>query len=725
MTTFATALLGEAGPFAPSSYWNSSSSQGHSVHFYEDDSFLIEGLSRFIGAALIAGDSAVVIATREHREALEEHFRRGGLNLAPAISQGRYLCLDAAETLSHFMVDGQPDASRFANVVGSVIPRLASAAQGRNRRVAAFGEMVSLLWADGHSEAAIRLEQLWNRLAETQSFHLHCAYPLNLFPRPEDGTQVQRICVEHSEVFPTERYTSLETDQERLRAIAFLEQKAQVLENEIVEKKQAEQDAFRLAAIVESSDNAIISKDLNGIVTSWNRAAERIFGYKAEEIVGKSITLLIPPELQDDEPRILARIQAGERIDHFQTVRMTKDGRRIDVSLTISPVKDHNGHIIGAAKIAHDITLQKKIEEAALRLAAIVESSDDAIVSKDLNGVVTSWNKGAERIFGYKAEEIVGQSITLIIPPELHDDEPRILAKIRAGERIEHFETVRVRKNGEYLNVSLTVSPVRDEQGRVVGAAKIARDVTQQKKNEAALHTSERLASVGRLAATVAHEINNPLEAVTNYIYLANLQPDLSEKVRRYLTAADQELSRVAHIAQQTLGFYRDNSLPVKLVISEAIDDVLRVYDRRFKYKDLHVQCDVEPTLTAWTLQGEFKQILSNLIANAIDASKEGGKIVIRARSSDEYRSGRPGVRITIADYGSGISAEDKAQLFTPFFTTKKEVGTGLGLWITKDLLEKKGGHIRLRSRDSKPSGTVIGVYLPLKSPAAIAEQAA
>jgi PAS domain S-box-containing protein len=548
---------------------------------------------------------------------------------------------------------------------------------------------------------------------------------MNFFAEAAGSTQVRRICSEHTEVFPTERYTILATDQERLRAITVLEQKARALEAEILEKQRAERDAFRLAAIVESSDDAIVSKDLNGIVTSWNRAAERIFGYKAEEIVGQSITLIIPPELHDDEPRILQRIQSGQKIDHFQTVRLTKDGRRIDVALTISPVKDREGRIIGAAKIARDIAGQRKIEEAALRLAAIVESSDDAIVSKDLNGIVTSWNKGAERIFGFKAEEIVGRSITLIIPPELQDDEPRILAKIRAGERIEHFETIRVRKNGERLNVSLTVSPVRNQQGQVIGAAKIARDVTHQKKVEAALQVSEKLASVGRLAATVAHEINNPLEAVTNYIYLAKSQPDLSDKLRRYLEYADQELVRVAHIAQQTLGFYRDNSLPVKIVVADAIQDVLTVYDRRFKYKDLRVECALEPDLTAWTLQGEFKQIVSNLIANSIDASREGGKILIRARNSREFRSGQAGVRITIADYGTGISEKDKARLFSPFFTTKQEVGTGLGLWITKDLLEKKGGHIRFRSRDSKPSGTVMSVYLPLKSKSDIAKVAA
>jgi signal transduction histidine kinase len=311
----------------------------------------------------------------------------------------------------------------------------------------------------------------------------------------------------------------------------------------------------------------------------------------------------------------------------------------------------------------------------------------------------------------------------MIIPPELQDDEPRILQQIKAGERIDHFETVRVAKDGRRIDVSLSISPVQN--GKIIGAAKIARDITRQKRTEEALRVTERLASVGRLAATVAHEINNPLEAITNYIYLAKLQPGLSDKVRRYLADADEELQRVAHIAQQTLGFYRDNSLPVKLGIPEAIQDVLTVYDRRFKYKELQVECNVEPGLTAWTLQGEFKQILSNLLANAIDASKDSGKIIIRASSSYNFRSGQPGVRITVADCGSGISNEDKARLFSPFFTTKKEVGTGLGLWITKDLLEKNGGHIRFRSRDSNPSGTVMSVYLPLRSPAQISEMAA
>src|SRR5258707_670061 len=176
-------------------------------------------------------------------------------------------------------------------------------------------------------------------------------------------------------------------------------------------------------------------------------------------------------------------------------------------------------------------------EQAQLRLAAIVESPGDAIASKDLNGTITSWNRSAEKLFGYKAEEIIGKPVTLIIPPELHRDEFTILSKIRRGEKIEHFETIRLHKNGEKVEVSLTISPVKDENGKVIGAAKIIRNITENNKIERALRTTEKLAAAGRMAATVAHEINNPLEAVTNLVYLA----------KRDLANNDREIGR-AHV---------------------------------------------------------------------------------------------------------------------------------------------------------------------------------
>jgi len=478
---------------------------------------------------------------------------------------------------------------------------------------------------------------------------------------------------------------------------------------------EAEKAQRRLAAIIESSEDAIASKDLNGIITSWNKSAERLFGYAAEEIIGQPVTLIIPPELHDDEPRILGKIRAGERIEHFQTVRRHKSGRLIDVSLAVSPIRDDKGNVIGAAKIVRDITRQKKLEEAALRLAAIVESSDDAIASKDLNGVITSWNRSAEKLFGYKAEEIIGKPVTLIIPPELHHDEITILSKIRRGEKIDHFETIRLHKNGERIEVSLTISPIKDDNGNVIGAAKIIRNITETNKIERALRTTEKLAAAGRMAATVAHEINNPLEAVTNLVYLAKRDLSKNDKVAGYLELASRELDRVAHITRQTLGFYRDTSSPVLFNVAETLDDLLLLYEKRFESRNIKVikQYDKDVEITALT--GEIRQAFSNLVTNAIDAMPDGGTLVLRI--SHSYAWSGPhlhGVRLTILDTGSGIEPKHKKNIFQPFFTTKSDVGTGLGLWITRGIIEKHGGAIRMKSKTQQDShGTAFSIFLP------------
>ncbi|MBW8733402.1 MAG: PAS domain S-box protein [Asticcacaulis sp.] len=238
----------------------------------------------------------------------------------------------------------------------------------------------------------------------------------------------------------------------------------------------------RLAAIVDSSDDAIVSKDLNSTITSWNKAAETMFGYTAEEAVGRHINLIIPQDRLSEEDVIIGKVRAGERIDHFETIRRRKDGTLINLSVTVSPMRDASGNIVGASKVARDLTHAKRAERASAYLAAIIDSSDDAIVSKDLNSVITSWNKGAERIFGYKAEEIIGKPITILIPPELQSEEDTIISKIKAGERVDHFSSERLRKSGERLNVSITVSPIRDSLGNIIGASKIARDVTEQKR---------------------------------------------------------------------------------------------------------------------------------------------------------------------------------------------------------------------------------------------------
>jgi PAS domain S-box-containing protein len=205
-------------------------------------------------------------------------------------------------------------------------------------------------------------------------------------------------------------------------------------------------------------------------------------------MIGQPVLKLIPDDHSDEEPQILARIRRGERIVHYESDRRRKDGRIINVSLTISPIRDRMGQIIGASKIARDISERRRwrtAEAAESFLGALVDSADDAIISKTLDGMVTSWNPGAEKVFGYSAREMIGKPISVLLPIDRPHEQPRILERIRRGERISHYETKRVRKDGSLIDVSLTVSPIKDSLGRIIGASKIARDITQQKRAEA------------------------------------------------------------------------------------------------------------------------------------------------------------------------------------------------------------------------------------------------
>ena len=353
--------------------------------------------------------------------------------------------------------------------------------------------------------------------------------------------------------------------------------------------------------------------------------------------------------------------------------------------------------------------------EAQRLLSAIVESSEDAIISKSLRGIVTSWNAAAERVFGYTAEEMIGRPITTIIPPELQHDEERILATIASGKRIEHFETVRIAKNGERIDVSLTISPIKDESGRIVGAAKIARDITQRRKTEQVLRTTERLASVGRLAATVAHEINNPLEAVTNLVYLARHSDNWSE-VRQYLAAADEELVRISHLTKQTLGFYRDSQTAIPIRLGAIVRSLAAVFSSRVRNREIDLRSEIRQDPEIVGIPGELRQLIANLIANSIDAVPRRGHVRVRlSRGREKRAQRREGIRLTVADSGPGIPPAVRARLFEPFFTTKKDVGTGLGLWVCKGIVEKHHGQISVKSRwQSGNSGTVFSVFLPL-----------
>ena len=358
-----------------------------------------------------------------------------------------------------------------------------------------------------------------------------------------------------------------------------------------------------------------------------------------------------------------------------------------------------------------DPSVQSLLQTQSL-LAAIVESSDDAIISKDLNGTITSWNSGAERLFGYTAGEIVGQSILCLIPEDLQHEEQGIIARLRRGERIVHFETSRLRKTGERLALSLTISPVRNADGIVVGASKIARDISERKQMEKLLVDTEKIVATGRMAATIAHEINNPLEAVVNLIYLARISPSVNDEVREYLRLAEREIERVSLIARQTLGYFRETADPVKVSISTLLDEVLTVYGAKLTLSRIEVQRAMDPVSPLLVRRSELTQVFANLLSNAIDSMPEGGSLSISV--AEEQEAKEAGVRVRLGDSGSGITTELLDRIFEPFFTTKQHRGTGIGLWISRQFIEAHCGTISVTS-STEPAdhGTSFNIFLP------------
>jgi PAS domain S-box-containing protein len=581
-------------PLAPATYLERVEAHAHSVQFYGDDSFLLDGLSRFIGSALGAGDASIVIATKAHREGLAQRLRLCGLDLTVAAQQGRYVSLDAAETLTKFMVDGWPDAERFHKIIGGVITQSRLVSRTDQPRIAAFGEMVALLWAERKSEAAIRLEQLWNDLARTQAFHLHCAYPIGFFYEEQHADLIAKVCAEHSHVIPDETYTALAGEEERLRSITLLQQKAQALATEISERKKAQYALqLREAELTDFLENAVIGMHwvaADGTILWANKAEMAMVGYEPKEYIGHHIS-----EFHADQQAIediLQRLGRYEELDGYKAPLRCKDG-------SIKQVRIHSNVLTQCGKFIHT------------------------------------------RCF--------------------------------------------------------TV------------------DITEQAKMEQALLMTEKLASVGRLAASIAHEINNPLEAVTNLLYLAKRDIGDREKAEKHLQSATHELDRVAHITQQTLGFYRDNSSPVTVEPSQILDEVISLYAKKIEGRAVKILREYDENATATVLEGEIRQVFSNLISNALDAMPRGGTLRLRVSNSHEWNNcNLPGIRITVADTGSGICPERRKRLFEPFYTTKKDVGTGLGLWITRGIVDKHGGMIHVRSKaGASGSGTAFSIFLP------------
>ena len=350
---------------------------GHVVQFYHADDSLLDPLSRSVGAALGSGGVAVVIATSDHRLGLSRRLRSLGVDQVLAVKQGRYVALDAAETLSRFMCGGSPDETRFNDALGSVM-QSATACSG-DRRVFAFGEMVALLWAEGATEAAIRLEQLWNNLAAKYSFSLCCAYPMNDFHRAEDQQLFLRVCSEHTRVIPAEG--SLTSAQDRLRNVAHLQRQALVLDELSKTYEELRESEQRYRLLVDCvKDYAIFMLSRKGHVMSWNQGAQRIKGYSREEILGRHFSVFYPLEdIQSGKPKRELEIAADEGRFEDEGWRLRKDGSRFWANVVITAQCDPAGKLAGFTKVTRDITERKKAEEAIRDLSSrLLSVQDDA-----------------------------------------------------------------------------------------------------------------------------------------------------------------------------------------------------------------------------------------------------------------------------------------------------------------------------------------------------------
>lgn len=397
-----------------------------------------------------------------------------------------------------------------------------------------------------------------------------------------------------------------------------------------------------------------------------------------------------------------------------QTARVISRDRNYAVRATPTANDDEISLLIGSFnQMLSEIQFRDTtLQESERQFRNLADSLPQQAWSADADGVIVWFNKRWYDFSGVSDALTTTNAYVEIVDPHVL---PRVmenwLHSVKTGQQFEMVVPLRG-KDGVYREFLILGVPVRDNTGKIVRWFGTNTDVTEQRRSEEALRRTEKLAATGRLAASIAHEINNPLEALTNLIYLARRSPEKSES---YLAMADQELDHIAEITKHTLGFYRDTTTPTPVDISSVVREVLELYSRKLQFKNIEVKERYFAGTTIFGYPGELRQIFANLIANAIEAMENDGHLVIKASPVSKGTSGNgPGVRVSVMDDGCGIDSSQMKKIFEPFYTTKKDVGTGLGLWLTQNLVTKHNGHIQVRSRlDHGKSRTVFSVFLP------------
>jgi two-component system, LuxR family, sensor kinase FixL len=488
-----------------------------------------------------------------------------------------------------------------------------------------------------------------------------------------------------------------------------------------------ELDESRLKALVDTAVDGVILIDSRGQVLMFNPACEKLFGYRSDEVIGRNVNMLMPSPYREEHDRYIHnyRTTGLKKIIGIgrEVTGQRKDGTTFPMNLSVGEAKQPNGgsNFVG---IIHDLTERKLGEAHRAHLAAIVESSSDAVIGKDLDGHITSWNKGAERIYGYTADDVIGQPITMLAPPERKHEIYDLIERVKRGEVVYQHQTLRLTKDGRLLDISLTLSPIRNAEGKVVGVSTIARDVTQliaaerrvRELTAELVHTS-RLSAMGQLSSSLAHELNQPLTAIMNYTeaarQLLTMAATAPPRVLELLEKASGQAERAGQIIRRLRSFVEKGTVeraPTEL--NRVVEEAAALATIGSKVDGVQTVYDFAPNLPPLNIDRiQIQQVVVNLVRNAVEILRDAHRrvITIRTRPTDAGEQ-----EVSVADTGPGIPDDIAAKLFTPFVTTK-ETGMGIGLSISLSIIEAHGG--RIWAEPNPEGGAIFRFRIPTELP--------